>query len=511
MLETVDPSLEAPKNDYRQWFPRLKNELRELQQKTREAKIPVIVIFEGFHLGGTTDAVEHLGEALDPRGFIVHGSKHRTEEEEQRHWLWRYWIRMPARGKFGFFEYSWYARVLEDRVRKTCPEAQWQQAFQQINQTEDMLVEDGALILKYWLHISRKEQKRRLKKALEDPIYRYLNGNTGDYELGRYDEYLEAADEMIERTSTHYAPWIIVESEDRRFRRMKIFRTLTERIVGALKTKHRSTRTRAASAADATPPPVNGLAPNSAALEEMPTVLDKVDLSQQLDQYAYDEMKIDLQERLRHLQFEAVKRGLSQVIALEGWDAAGKGGTIRRLTAELDPHFYDVIPISKPTAEEHAQHYLWRFWKHIPKHGHLTIFDRSWYGRVTVERIEGFCTVAEWQRAYDEINEFELQLHHGNISVIKFWLHISAEEQLKRFEARAGDQHKRWKLTDEDWRNREKWDLYREAVDDMVHRTSTTYAPWHVISANCKRFARVQCMEIVIRNLEEAIRRYDAG
>jgi polyphosphate kinase 2 (PPK2 family) len=232
-------------------------------------------------------------------------------------------------------------------------------------------------------------------------------------------------------------------------------------------------------------------------LEKLQTVLDKVDLSLSLPAEEYERRKVSLQLRLSRAHQRAAMAGLPMIVVFEGWDAAGKGGAIRRLTATLDARYYNVIPISKPTPEELGHHYLWRFWRHMPKPGVLTIFDRSWYGRVMVERLEGFCTTEEWQRAYQEINEFEMQLFNGGIPIVKFWLHISKDEQLARFKAREADPHKHWKLTDEDWRNREKWDETRIAVDDMVKKTSTTYAPWTIVEGNCKRHARVKVMETV--------------
>lgn len=499
VLKTVKSKKKVPKQDYKEWFPRLKGELRELQQRARELNLPVLIIFEGLAMSGKGDCIRHLTETLDPRGFSVHSIYQPTEEEERRHWLWRFWLRMPPRGKLSFFERSWYTRVLEERVEKLCTKKEWSAAYQEINQTEGMLANDGMLVLKFWLHISKKEQKKRLKAAEHDPFRRYHVTRKDWVHHGRFKDYQDAAQEMIERTSTHLAPWTVVESGDHRFRRMKIFQTLCEKLAGAVNQLSRPARP-----SRRTPTiPVSTI--DVPVLEEMPTLLDQVDLTQSLTPEEYDKRKVALQVKLRRLQYEGSKAGLPLVILYEGWDAAGKGGSIRRLTATLDPRFYDVIPISKPTPEELARHYLWRFWRVLPKTGHIAIYDRSWYGRVMVERIEGFCTEEEWRRAYQEINEFESQLSNAGIPIVKFWLHITPEEQLRRFEARAANPHKRWKLTDEDWRNREKWDQYREAVVDMVRATSTTYAPWTVVEGNCKRFARVRAMETVIESYKNAL------
>ena len=501
MLETIDSNKKMEKSAYKEWFPRLKSELRELQQTAREAKIPIIIFLEGWHMSGKADSIRHLSEALDPRGFRVNGVFASTDEERSRHWMYRHWIRTPERGRIALYVRSWYNRVLADRVDGEVDEENLAHAFQAINHTEEMLHADGAIVLKFWLHISKKEQKKRLREAEKNPFNRYMVSDADWEAYKKYEDYEKAVEEMLERTSTHWAPWIVVESGDPRFRRMKLFQELCEALVhGINERRHRvSTRT--------SRPAVQEL--NIPVLEDMPTLLDKVDLSKTLSSEEYEERKVSLQIRLRTLHSEAAKRGLPLLIAFEGWDAAGKGGAIRRLTATLDPRYYHVIPISKPTPEELSHHYLWRFWRHMPNPGVLTIFDRSWYGRVMVERIEGFCTEEEWKRAYQEINEFELQLFHGGIPIVKFWLHISKEEQLARFNSRKQDPHKIWKLTDEDWRNREKWDPYREAVDDMIKKTSTTFAPWTIVEGNCKRYARVRVMETICQVFEEWFARTD--
>jgi len=495
MIEADDTSRKIDKDDYRRQFAGLQNELRELQQAIREAQLPVLVIFQEFPLAGRMDSVRKLTEALDPRGFLVHSSKHRTQEETLRHWLWRYWMRLPERGKIGFFERSWYSRVIEGRVARTTLPADLPAYFREINQTEAMLTADGALIVKFWLHVSKKEQRKRIREGAKDPYWKF----TGERDLTaeseeQYEDYARASEEMLARTSTPLSPWITIDSEDRRARRLNVFATLAEHISAAL------ARRPGTGAVSAPPPP-----------RAVPAILDKIDFSRRLSQEAYEERKKSLQAELRKNHYECVSRGLSHVIVFEGWDAAGKGGTIRRLTAYFDPHYYDVIPVSKPTKEELDRHYLWRFWRHLPRAGHIVIYDRSWYGRVMVERIEGFCTEPEWRRAYQEINDFETQLDRANIGVVKFWLHISNEEQLIRFNERAADPHRQWKLTEEDWRNREKWDAYRDAVDSMVERTSTKHAPWHIVPANCKRSARVECMEIVLAAMQDSIKRHDAA
>jgi polyphosphate kinase 2 (PPK2 family) len=302
---------------------------------------------------------------------------------------------------------------------------------------------------------------------------------------------------MLERTRTSYGPWTVVESTQGRFRRTRVFETIVDAVEGELDRRQRNPRPKP----EPMPEP-----------EESPTqqnsVLDRVDLSLSLPREDYEQQLDQLQQRLRQLEHELYLARIPAVVAYEGWDAGGKGGNIRRLTRGLDPRGYQVIPIAAPTKEELAHHYLWRFWRQLPKAGHIAIFDRTWYGRVLVERVEGFCTETEWKRAYREINEFERELAEYGTVIVKFWLHIDQEEQLQRFKARQALEHKQWKITDDDWRNREKWNKYKVAVTDMLRRTSTTYAPWTILEANDKLHARIKALKTVAGALDAALAKH---
>jgi polyphosphate kinase 2 (PPK2 family) len=233
--------------------------------------------------------------------------------------------------------------------------------------------------------------------------------------------------------------------------------------------------------------------------------LKKTDVSLSLSKSEYLKKLESKQARIQELHHELYRLRIPLVIVYEGWDASGKGGNIRRLTEKMDPRGYEVIPVSAPNDVEKAHHYLWRFWTEFPKAGHVTIFDRSWYGRVLVERVEGFCTQTDWKQAYNEINEMEDNFRHFGSIVLKFWVHIDKDEQLKRFKAREENPHKRWKLHEEDWRNREKWDLYEEAAEEMFLRTHAPKSPWTIIEGNCKRYARIKALNVVIEAIEKKI------
>jgi polyphosphate:AMP phosphotransferase len=356
-----------------------------------------------------------------------------------------------------------------------------------------MLADDGALVVKFFLHLGKAEQRRRLEK-MERSRYEAWRVTRRDWKAhARYGAYARAADEMLARTSTAWAPWTVVPATDKRYRRVRVFETLVEALTGALERHH--ARAAAARTAPAPKPPRKRLA----------SVLDEVDLGKKLAPARYEQQLERLQTRLRQLEFACYQAKVPVLVAYEGWDAAGKGGNIKRLVGALDPRGYTVLPIGAPRGDESTHHYLWRFWKRVPKAGHLAVFDRTWYGRVLVERVEGFCTEAEWGRAYHEINEFERSLVSEGAVLVKFWLHISKAQQLARFRERQRDPARRYKITDDDWRNRKRWDAYRLAVHEMISRTSTASAPWTIVESEDKRWARIRCLKTVVQAIERRL------
>lgn len=502
MLEKVDLTADVKSEAYDELLPRLSLELRRLQWEARQAGLPVILILEGFEAAGMDDSVQVLMEALDPRHVKVHPIYPPLEEERLRPFLWRFWLRTPAQGEIAVFHRSWYRRVLEERLETGTPKDKWAQAYREINEFERQLANDGTLIVKLWFHISRKEQRKRFQKFEQNPFEHWRIDKADWRQNKRYDDYIQAAEQMLESTSTAEAPWDIVPANHRSYRRIKSLETLIRKIGDALHTRRNL------------PPPPSGkpevVTPASEVLARIPGILDRVDLEQKLLPETYAPLLRSSQVRLRELEFACYEHRLPVVAVFEGWDAAGKGGIIKRLVINLDPRGYDVNPVAAPIGEEKTHHYLWRFWRRFPKAGHFAIFDRSWYGRVMVERVEGFCTEAEWKKAYREINEFERQLVDYGTVMRKFWLHIDKDEQARRFEARQNDPFKNYKLTEEDWRNREKWDLYRSAVAEMLERTSTTYAPWTIVEANDKYFARVKVIETLCGAIEKGLKEVKA-
>ncbi len=493
MLETLDLSLKLRKSEYRERVPALRNRLRDLQQSLREAAVPVVVLFEGVNATGKGDSIGQLVYPLDPRGFRVVTTREPNEEERFRPFLWRFWGDLPARGHIAFFDRSWYRRLLEDRLSGDVKSRQVAETAAEIRDFENQLTADGTLLVKFWLHISRKEQEKRIKEMKADPYERWRAARKAA--RVPYRKYVEAAEEMLALTSGAEAPWTLVESTDPHFRRRKVFESLIEKL------ESRVPRTPSA------PPAPLPRRPKSVTVKPpaRKTLLESVDLSKKLDRATYEKELDRYQERLRELGYLAYRERLPAVIVYEGWDAAGKGGNIKRLTQEMDPRGYEVIGIAAPDATERAHHYLWRFWNRVPKAGHMAIFDRSWYGRLLVERVEGFAGEEEWKRAFEEINMFERQLTDFGTVVVKFWLHLSPEEQLRRFDERMKTPHKRHKITEDDWRNRSKWPAYRDAVAEMIERTSTPNAPWTIVEAEDKLYARVKAQRTVVEAVEGKI------
>jgi len=494
MLENVDLSRKTDKAQYKKLRPELEIKLSALQRRCKELAIPVIIVFEGWDAAGKGTLINDLILALDPRGFSVHSTLPPNEEEALRPFLWRFWIRTPARGRIAVFDRSWYRRLLHDRVEGDLKRSELERSFEDIRSFERQLADDGNVIIKFFLHISKKEQKRRFDKLRKNPATAWRVSKDDLERHKRYKEYLEATEEMLSETDSAFAPWTVVEAHDHAFAALKIFDTViraVENRVGELERTEKRPR------AAAEEPPLPTVLRSA--------ILDKVDLSLSLAREQYKRQLEKKQRRLRELEYEIYVRRIPVVIVYEGWDAAGKGGNIRRLVQGLDPRGYGVVPIGPPNDIEKAHHYLWRFWMQFPKAGHLTIFDRSWYGRVLVERIEGFCSEPEWRRAFSEINEMERHIVNFGTILVKFWLHISPDEQLRRFEERQNTPYKQWKITDEDWRNREKWDQYRVAVEEMLLRTSTPHAPWTIVESNCKWYARVKALSTVIEAIEKRL------
>jgi polyphosphate:AMP phosphotransferase len=420
----------------------------------------------------------------------VHVLTDPSEDERNHPVMWRFWRALPPKGSIGVFFGNWYTPAFLARVLESGRRAEFDQALEEIVRFEKMLADEGALILKLWFHLAKKEQKRRLKRLEKDPETRWRVTQRDWRHFALYNKFRDTAERALRHTSTEYAPWIVVESTDTRYRDLMVGKTLLTAL------KRRFDAPGVAQHAETPLPPTPIDARN---------VLKKLDLTHKLDKDKYAKQLADYQGRLARLTRKKAFRRHSIVAVFEGMDAAGKGGAIRRLANAFDIRQYDIYPIAAPSDEERAQPYLWRFWRHVPRHGRVAIFDRSWYGRVLVERVEGLCSAYDWMRGYSEINDFEEQLVRDGAIVVKFWLQISAAEQLRRFKDREAIPYKRFKITPDDWRNRKKHDAYQRAVVDMIDHTSTEIAPWTLVAAEDKRFARVQVLKAVCERLEATL------
>lgn len=405
---------------------------------------------------------------------------------------------------------TWYSRPILDYVYGEHNLANFDKRLDRIIGMEKGLADNGALILKFWLHLDKQSQQKRFKKLEQDPLnsWRVTEEDWKHWEL--YDGFMKAAEHTIRKTSTGEAPWHIIEGGDLKYSSVSVAKKLCDSIRNQIEWVKREAELVAAaksieSAVSSEDTELDKERCREVVRPSVPTVLSTLDNNLKLSKDDYNQRLSTLQGEINQLQHQAHERNISTLLVFEGADAAGKGGAIRRVISALDAKHYKVVPIAAPTDEERAQHYLWRFWRHLPRAGRLTIFDRSWYGRVLVERVEGFASEQDWRRAYREINDFEEQLAEHDILVVKYWLHITPEEQLARFDARAETPYKQWKLTDEDWRNRGKWADYEMAVNDMVERTSTSLAPWTLVEANDKRYARIKVLQTLRDRLQQKL------
>ena len=464
--------------------------LSQQQMKLKEKRLPVLVLIEGWGAAGKGSAIGQIIKNIDPRFFKVFSMPSTpTEEERRRPFLYRFFEKIPEAGKFTFLDSGWMDQIMKERLDGKLDDKAYAQRVDSVKRFERGLTDNGYLVLKFFFHISKKEQENRIEALLseKDTAWRVSEGDL--WQNRHYDKCLEAFDRYLDDTNTPSAPWYIVNSKSKKFAELQVMETLCMGIETALHNESLAVP----------------LLQNAFPLIKMPKLRDVPLKGKTLDEEEYKKELKELQAKLGQLHNRLYRKRVPVIIAYEGWDAAGKGGNIKRLTGALDPRGFEVHPIASPEPHEKARHYLWRFWTRLPKDGHIAIFDRTWYGRVMVERLEGFCSENDWQRAYYEMNEFEQELHNWGAVILKFWVQIDKDTQLARFTERQNTPSKQWKITDEDWRNREKWDLYEQAVDEMLQKTSTTYSPWHILESVDKKYARIKALHIVIDALEKAL------
>lgn len=478
----------AKNQDIEQRIEEQRLKLATLQIKIKESKLPVIVLFEGFGAAGKGSVLRKLIHNLDPRFFSVEVMDTPSKDDKRKPFLYRHFVKIPENGKFTFFDSGWMDEIVKKRAGGKYTGEGYRARVNSVKIFERQLVDNGYIIKKFFFDIDRKEQKKRLTALLADKNTAWRVSRFDLWQNEHHNKCRKYFTEFMDETNMPYAPWHIIDSHDKKEAELQVLEIINSSLEEAMANGKK------------TPAVVKNVFP----LKKMPK-LAKIDLNKTFPDEDYKEELDKLQKHLGELHNELYRRKIPVIVAYEGWDAAGKGGNIKRLTQGLDPRGYEVCPIASPEPHEKARHFLWRFFTRLPKTGHITVFDRTWYGRVMVERLEGFCSENDWKRAFNEINEFEKELTDWGAIVVKFWVQIDKDTQLARFTERQNTPEKRWKITDEDWRNREKWDLYEKAIDEMIAKTSTEFAPWNILESNDKHYARIKALRILIEAIEERL------
>ena len=487
MLKNFESKKSEDKEELNQEIRELREHLLARQQTIRDQKLPVLVLIEGWAAAGKGSLIKELISEIDPRFYNVVSPAVIPEQEMRYPFLYPYATAIPENGKIMFLDSGWMESAVRKYLRREITREEYKRRIRSINEFERQLRDGGYLVLKIFLHIEKDEQFERLEALSANSETQWRVTPEDLWQHREYKRFLETYDDFMDRTQ-EFVSWHILDGSRRKTAVRDAMKLMVRKIDKALE---------------------NGRYIGEPFDEEFPLLkmpkLADVDLSPVLDDETYKKELKRLQNRLSELHNVIYQKKIPVVLCYEGWDAAGKGGNIRRVAYPLDPRGFDVHPIASPEPHELNRQYLWRFWTRLPRSGHICIFDRTWYGRVMVERLEGFCSEKDWKRAYNEINEFERQLTEWGAVVLKFWIHIDQETQLARFNERQNTPEKQRKITDEDWRNREKWADYEIAVNEMLSKTSTEYAPWFIIESNDKKYARIRTLTIIVEALEKAI------
>jgi polyphosphate:AMP phosphotransferase len=488
MFEAAELGRTVSKEEFEKRVDGLRAQLISAQHALAGTRLRLLLLIGGVEGAGKTELARRFLGWLDPRGLKVESFADPSDEEEERPEYWRYWRALPPAGHGAILVSSWYSRPIVQRALGKLGEGGFDQALDRAAAFETMLVREDTALVKLWLHLSKHEQKKRLEELESDPLTSWRVTKQDWRYAARYGRFRDASERALARTGAPEAPWTVIEAADRRYRDLAAGAALLKGLQEAVR---RGKEPRPAGKPDRPKPPKVSL-------------LSELELGKEAGK-GYEKKFHKRETRLALAARKLRKQGRALICVFEGVDAAGKGGAIRRLLDALDVRNARVMAVAAPTDEEKAHPYLWRFWRQLPRLGQATIYDRSWYGRVLVERVEGFCAPEDWRRAFGEISAFEEELAESGVIVCKFWLQISPQEQLRRFKARVKTPFKQYKITDEDWRNRGKWDAYQAAALDMIEKTSTPYAPWTLIPAEDKRYARLKVLKAVADRLEDEL------
>lgn len=467
-------------------FEKMALELAELQRKCVEKNIPVLILIDGWESSGKGYVLNHIVRELDARALNVHVFGSADAEDRLHPFSWRFWTRLPAKGDFAIFDRSFYFHLFDNP--DLSPESIMKKNgyFVQVERT---LRDDGMILIKFFLQISEETQKERIETLLKDKNEKFLVTKDDLRQNKNYKHFLHHIDYVLTVSDTCFAPWNVISAEDKKLAAKEVMglsiRAIQE---GIARLESQEAEMKAWQR-----PPLT-----------VPNLLQNLQTDLKLKSSKYNRVIEGLQKEAGQVLYDLHNQNIRSVLVFEGMDAAGKGGAIKRLTKWMDPRFYEINPTSAPSVSEKDHHYLWRFYNNFPVKGRMAIFDRSWYGRVMVERVEGFAYPAEWERAYQEINAMEQELIESGTLIIKYFLYIDSNEQLERFEERTRE--KPYKITDEDWRNREKWDQYLLAFNEMLDRTSVKKAPWVVVEGNDKKYARVKILKDFIKRAKKILK-----
>ncbi len=486
MLQDFEKCKPEDKDTLNAEIKELRARLIATQQLLREKKLPVLVLIEGWAAAGKGSLIKEIISEIDPRFYNVVSPAVIPESESRYPFLYPYASAIPENGKLIFLDSGWMENVVRKQLRLEISKEEYKRRVRAVNEFERQLRDGGYLILKIFLHIDKEEQFERLSALSESADTEWRVTPDDLWQHREYKQFLKAYNDFMEKTD-ETVKWHILDGTKKKAAVRDAMKLLVEKIDKALE---------------------KGRYTGEPFEEEFPLLkmpkLSEVDLSPAIEEEEYKKELKKLQKRLSELHNVIYRKKIPVILCYEGWDAAGKGGNIRQVAYPLDPRGFDVHPIASPEPHELNRQYLWRFWTRLPRTGHICIFDRTWYGRVMVERLEGFCSEKDWKRAYNEINEFERQLTDWGAVLLKFWIHIDQDTQLARFNERQNTPEKQWKITEEDWRNREKWPQYETAVDEMLQKTSTENAPWFIIESNDKHYARIKALRIIVEALEKA-------
>jgi AMP-polyphosphate phosphotransferase len=476
------------KKEFERQAATLRQKLLEAQYRLlKEQSFSVLLLAHGEPDSGRTDFVNLLNEWMDPRHLSTLAVGPPAEAARLRPPMWRFWTQLPPRGRITTLMGSWYSGPLLARLARETGRRAFDADLQRFKHFERMLVAEGNLVIKLWFHLPARELVRRMAALAADKNTAWRVTAEERRFVKAFAKRPEIVEGMMRETSTAEAPWTVVDGHDKHWSAIQAGRILLDALTARF----------------ATPPPSPIPKPSlPKASPAAPNVLTAIQRARPVDPDIYEKTLAALQTRLARAVRRKSFRRHALVAVFEGSDAAGKGGAIRRVSRAIDARLLSIVPIAAPSEEERARPYLWRFWRHVPARGHVTIFDRSWYGRVLVERVEGFAREADWRRAYQEINEFEQEMSEFGVILVKFYLTVSPAEQLKRFRERERTVWKRFKIGPDDWRNRDKRAAYDHAVLEMVQRTSSELAPWILVDGDDKQHARLSVLRNLVERLE---------